>query len=101
MDDRNLFDFDDDDYDHNPNELKLWFKTVQGDSAVFTVTKDTKIGDFKKIYIENLTGRKPSGCCDHIHFVFRGKKLDPRKTFGDYDIPNDEVIHVFLRMTGC
>ena len=100
MVDRILFESDDDDYDHNRNKLKLFFHTLS-DYTVFTVTKDTKIGDFKKIYFEELTGRKPSGCCGQINFVFRGKKLDPRKTFGDYDIVDEERIDVVIRMTGC
>ena len=97
MDEPNLFESDDDDHYHNPNELKLWFKTVQGDSAVFTVTKDTNIGDFKKKYkkYNNLSE------CTKVVLCFRGKSLDPYKTFGYYNIGDEETIHVLQRLSGC
>ena len=102
MVDRNLSESDDEDYEHyyNANELRLFFKTLQGDSEEFTVTKDTNIGDFKKKYIEEVMRVKPSSCSD-ISFLLYGKTLNPSKTFGEYDISDDETIHIIIRPSGC
>ena len=99
MVDRNLSESDDDDYDHyyNRDEVTLFFKE-HSETTEFTVTKDTNIGDFIKKYQKKYNNISE---CTWVHFSFHGKLLDPYKTFGDYDIDDDETIHVVIRTTGC
>ena len=75
MDDPNMFDIDDD-YDE-PNELRIFINTLGGESALFTVTKDTKIEDFEKKYRKEM--KIKSKCGVSLTFIFVDGNLIRRK----------------------
>ena len=96
MDEPNMFDTDD---DYDTNELRFYIRTIQGDSMLFTVTKDTKIEDFEKKYRKEM--KMKSKCGATLDFLFLGRKLDKSKTFADYNICQEDIIHLLMRIGGC
>ena len=79
------------------NELRIYTKTMDGETSEFRVTKDTKIKDFIKEYKEY----KNMSECTQVLLWFKGKKLDPYKTFDDYDIFDEAIIHDITKLSGC
>ena len=85
-----IFDLDEERY-----EFEIFLKNPSAETESFMVTKNTKIEDFLKKY------RKVHGCSKNAHLVlsFKGRVLSLDKTFDDYDIYQDDTIH--LLVWGC
>ena len=66
-------------------------------TETFKVHKNLLIKYFIARYKKKLGMSK----CTDLFLSLRGKKLDPSKTLGDYEIVSDELIFAHIRLTGC
>ena len=80
------------------DEFQVDVKSTTGETHTFTVTKKVSV---KKLMAQYIKRAEINICPNSLHFIHKGKRLDPSKTLGDYNIGYGEVIHKFIRMTGC
>ena len=76
--------------------IDVHLKTVHGDIDTLRVSKDIKIKDLIKRYIElknNQNNKK-------LYLSYKGKLLSPEKLLSDYQFEFDCILYVSVRMFG-
>ena len=79
------------------DKFEIAVKFISGETETFKVHKNLLIKYFIARYKKKLGMSK----CTDLFMSLRGKKLDPFKTLGDYEIVSDELIFAHVRLTGC
>jgi ubiquitin len=75
--------------------MELSVKTLAGKTVTVEVEEGETIGDIKA-KIQDKEGIPPK----EQRLIFGGKQLDDRKTLQQYDIKEDSVINLVLRLRG-
>ena len=85
--------------DENENETGVIMFTVkfpEGAAETLEARKEMTIGEFK----QKLSNEKYPMESRMLILHHRGKKLDENKTFEDYNITSEDIIHVLVKLPG-
>ena len=75
--------------------MQIFIKTLQGKSITFDVNESMSIVELK-----NIIAQKEGIPVDQQRLVFHGKQLEDNNTLKDYEIQNEDNIHLVLRLRG-
>ena len=79
------------------DKFEIIVKNIQSEIETFKVHKNLLI----KYLIARYKKRLGLSKCTDLVMNLNGKRLDPSKTLGDYEIVSDELIFAHVRLTGC
>jgi Ubiquitin family len=77
------------------NQISFFCRTLTGKNIAIMANKNETVEQLK-MHIQNREGIP----CDQIRFVYTGKQLEDGYTLDSYNIRDDVVIHIVMRLKG-
>ena len=79
------------------DKFDIYLKELNGEATTITVNRNSTIKEVKNEYLKKLS---KGGDNVMVTLSLSGKTLSDDKKLSDYNISEDETIHVLIRMRG-